>query len=178
MKTEPKVPSCNICGTEMHPAGSVFVCKTCGSTAATLQFKELTKENVLTVSHVNDINSLLPQLSKSASPLTLERLNELFDNGTRVFVALDGDKIIGTVLLCTMVILVGRKDWIEDVVVDDNYRRRGVATVLMEMAHEVSRARGAKSINLTSKPDRDGARNMYGDMGYVERNTGVFRLEL
>jgi GNAT superfamily N-acetyltransferase len=140
-----------------------------------LQFMELTKE-MLKPSYVVDINNLLPQLSSSARPCTDEWLNCMFDSGTRLFVALDDDKIVGTVLLCTMVILVGRKDWIEDVVVDENYRRRNIATILMEMAHQASRERGAKSINLTSKPDRGGARKMYGDMGYEVRDTGVFRL--
>lgn len=127
-------------------------------------------------SYVDDINILLPQLSSSAQPCTDEWLSGMFDSGTKLFVALDNDKIIGTVLLCTMVILVGRKDWIEDVVVDEKYRRRGIATVFMDMAHSVSRRRDAKSINLTSNPERGGARQMYGDMGYEVRDTGVFRL--
>lgn len=143
--------------------------------AMELQFRELTKE-MMRPTYVDDLNHLLPQLSSSARPCTDEWLDCMFDSGTRLFVALDGDKIVGTVLLCTMVILVGRKDWIEDVVVDENYRRRNIATILMEMAHQASRERGAKSINLTSKPDRGGARKMYGDMGYQERDTGVFRL--
>lgn len=175
MPAEQKAPLCYTCGTKMRPAGSCFVCEGCGSTAAMLQFKELTKE-MMRPSNVGDINHLLPQLSSSAQPCTEEWLHSIFDNGTKVFVALDGDRIVGTVLLCTMVILVGRKDWIEDVVVDDNYRRRNIATVLMDMAHTVSRERGAKSINLTSNPDRGGARKMYGDMGYKVRDTGIFRL--
>lgn len=175
MIAEQKAPLCATCGTKMYPAGSHYICQSCGWVTAMLQFRELF-ENAMKPSYVDDINNLLPQLSTSAQPLTAERLNYVFASGTRVFAAFDGDKIVGTVLLCTMVILVGRKDWIEDVVVDGNYRRRNIATVLMEMAHRVSRERGAKSINLTSNPERGGARKLYGDMGYVERNTGIFRL--
>jgi GNAT superfamily N-acetyltransferase len=174
MPNQQEAPLCFICGTKMRLAGPCFVCEGCGGVQQKLQFTELQKE-MMKRSYVEDINHLLPQLSSSARPCTDEWLNTMFDSGTRLFVALDNDKIVGTVLLCTMVILVGRKDWIEDVVVDDTYRRHGVATVLMDMAHQVSRERGAKSINLTSKPDRGGARKMYGDMGYEVRETGVFR---
>jgi len=48
----------------------------------------------------------------------------------------------------------------------------------MDMAEQVARDRGAKSVNLTSNPDRGGARQMYGDRGYDLRDTGVFRLTL
>lgn len=136
---------------------------------------ELTKE-MMKPAYVADINNLLPQLSSSARPCTEEWLAYMFDSGTRLFVALDGDKIVGTVLLSPMVILVGQKDWIEDVVVDKNYRRQGVAGKLMDRAERESRERGAKSVNLTSNPNRGDARRMYGDRGYVERDTGVFRL--
>src|SRR5690606_32458013 len=109
-----------------------------------LQYKEFTKK-MIEPSHVDDLNRLLPQLSSSAKEVDIDWLDYMFENGTRMFVALDDDKIVGTVLLAPMVILVGQKDWIEDVIVDKDYRRRGIATILMEMAHEVSRDRGAKS---------------------------------
>lgn len=142
-----------------------------------VQYIELTKE-LLKPSYVDDINRLLPQLAPDAQPCTTQWMDCVFNSGTRLFVATYNDRIVGTVLLCTMAILVGRKDWIEDVVVDEDYRRRNIASILMEMAHDASRERGAKSVNLTSNPERGGARKMYGDMGYEERNTGVFRLTL
>jgi GNAT superfamily N-acetyltransferase len=128
---------------------------------------------------VNDLNVLLPQLAPDTTVvLSCDDLEEMLDEGTIIFVAKDGDKIIATVLLTTQRILVGRKDWIEDVVTDDRYRRRGVATKLMSMAHKVSQARSAKNVNLTSKPTRLAARKMYEEMGYQLRDTGVFRLDL
>ena len=127
---------------------------------------------------VADLNLLIPQLSGSAEPLTEEWLREVLDSGTRIFTAWHESHIIGTVLLCTMKILVAQKDWIEDVVVESEYQRRGIASQLMDMAEAASREGKAKSINLTSKPERHGARTMYGERGYVERDTTVFRLPL
>ena len=124
---------------------------------------------------VEDINHLLPQLSSSAPKCTPEWLDYVLASGTKIFAAFDGDKLVGTVLLSPMVILVGQKDWIEDVVVDEDYRRMGIASKLMDMAEYVSHSRNANSINLTSSPDRGPARFMYEARGYVLRLTGVFR---
>lgn len=139
-----------------------------------LGYAELTKAMV-DGRVVDDINRLLPQMSSSAALVTEEWLHYVLDSGTCVFIATDQERIIGIVLLSPMVILVGQKDWIEDVVVDEEYRRMGIAGRLMDMAEAASKERGAKSINLTSKPERDDARRMYVDRGYVIRNTGVFR---
>lgn len=140
-----------------------------------LQFLELTKET-MKPTYVADINRLLPQLATTPQPCTDVWMNHLFDSGTRLFVARDDDRLVGTVLLASMVILVGQKYWIEDVIVDENYRRQGIANRLMDLAEQACRESGAKNINLTSNPDRGGARKMYGDRGYELRNTGVFRL--
>jgi GNAT superfamily N-acetyltransferase len=142
-----------------------------------LRYMELTRE-LVTPRHVDDINRLLPQLSSGARPCTEEWLNYVFDNNTRLFVAVDGDRLVGTVLLVPMVILVGQKDWIEDVVVDEDYRQRGIVSVLMDMAEQASRERSAKSINLTSSAHRGSARRVYGKRGYEVRDTDVFRLTL
>lgn len=138
-------------------------------------YGELTSNNI-TAEMVKDINHLLPQLSSSAKPVTMEWLEYMFDSGTRLFAAFGDGHIVGTVLLTPMVILVGQKDWIEDVIVDEKYRRRGISSKLMDMAEEASADRFAKSVNLTSQPHRGDARKMYEDRGYVLRDTGVFRL--
>ncbi len=124
---------------------------------------------------VADINRLLPQLTTSGTELSLEWLQFMLDSGTRIFLATCDGQVIGTVLLTPMVIFTGQKDWIEDVVVDESFRQRGVASRLMDLAEAASRERGAKNINLTSNPARGNARKMYGDRGYVIRDTGVFR---
>lgn len=142
--------------------------------ATKVQYLELTAE-MITDQVVEDINRLLPQLTSGEASVTSDWLEYLFAAGTRVFVAAHDGRIIGTVLLCPMVILTGQKDWIEDVVVDEAYRRRGIASCLMAMAEPASAQGRAKSINLTSNPNRGHARQMYGDRGYELRDTGVFR---
>jgi len=142
-----------------------------------IEYKELTIRNT-SPRMVDDLNRLLRQLSSSAKPVTETWLWYMFDSGTRLFAAFYDGRIIGTVLLTPMVILVGQKDWIEDVVVDEAFRGNGVSSKLMGMAEKASKEQGVKSVNLTSNPTRGGARKMYEDRGYVLRDTGVFRLTL
>ncbi len=139
-----------------------------------LRYIELKKE-LITSKTITDLNNLLPQLSSKAKILTKEWLEYIFDSGTRLFVALDGDTVVGTTLLCPMVILVGQKDWIEDVVVDEGYRGRGIASQLLAMAEAESAHGPAKSINLTSSSSRGSAREMYIKRGYTQRDSSLFR---
>ena len=151
-------------------------------TPDTISYYELSKPEMIYLSSwLDDLNRLLPQLSTSAKPLTRARLTAMHKSGTRLFAALDygteaGNRIVGVVLLCRTELLVGTKDWIEDVVTDEAYRGRGISSRLMSMAEQASFETGAKNLNLTSNPDRGPARQMYENRGYVLRDTGVFRL--
>jgi GNAT superfamily N-acetyltransferase len=130
----------------------------------------------ITPAIIGDLNRLLPQLSPDIKPVSSDWVEGMFQHGVRIFVARSLDKVIGVTLLSPMIILAGRKDWIEDVVVDKEFRRRGIASQLMDMAEEASRKSHAKSINLTSSSYRDDARKMYEKRGYKLRDSHLFRL--
>src|SRR5919109_3747233 len=85
---------------------------------------------------------LLPQLSTSAPALTKEDVEELLSAaGTTVFVARDGDDIVGSLTLVVYRVPTGLKACIEDVVVDEAARGKGVGEALtrraLDMAAEV-----------------------------------------
>jgi ribosomal protein S18 acetylase RimI-like enzyme len=145
-----------------------------------LGYVELTKD-MISRQVVRDINALLPQLSSNAPTegIQADWLEQVFKAGTRVFAVFDGETLIGTVLLCRVLILMGKKFWIEDVVVDKQYRRRGIAEELMKMAIRASKDEGGKKLDLTSKVARKAAHRLYFNLGFGERDeTVVFRLDL
>ncbi|HUD11649.1 MAG TPA: GNAT family N-acetyltransferase [Candidatus Saccharimonadia bacterium] len=90
-----------------------------------IKYSELTKDS-LTPGDVDDLNGLVLQLLKTAPEVTLERMEVILASGTRIFSARVNKHIVATVLLCSEHILAGTKDWIEDVVVDESYRRMGL----------------------------------------------------
>ena len=68
------------------------------------------------------VNRLLPQLSGSVRPISLERLGELADSGaTRIYLAKEGSVVLGMLSLVVFSIPTGTKAWVEDVVVEGTF---------------------------------------------------------
>ena len=95
-----------------------------------------------------------------------------------VLVAREGDRILGTLTLVTFRIPTGVRSWIEDVVVDDAARGKGVGDLLNRFALDVARDKGAKTVDLTSRPTREAANRLYQRIGFVARETNIYRYDL
>ncbi|GAA2337152.1 GNAT family N-acetyltransferase [Dactylosporangium salmoneum] len=120
---------------------------------------------------------LLPQLSRSATPLDPAALQALVAwPGTHLLLARVDGTIQGTLTLVTFPIPTGLRAWIEDVVVDESARGRGVGAALTEEAIRVARAAGARTVDLTSRPSREAANRLYERLGFERRNSTVYRL--
>ncbi len=88
---------------------------------------------------------LTPQLSSSTPPPGHDEISEIVTNpATVLFIARDVDtgQIVGTLTLALFRIPTGLRAWIEDVVVDENARGKGVGAALSEAALESSTSRG------------------------------------
>lgn len=122
---------------------------------------------------------LIPQLSKSSPPPTAAEVAEMVDSpASDVLVArLDG-RIVGTLTLVVFRIPTGVRAWIEDVVVDDSARGHGVGDLLNRFALDLARAKGAKTVDLTSRPSREAANRLYQRIGFQPRETNVYRFTL
>lgn len=130
------------------------------------------------------MHRLIPQLSRSASPMTAAELDEVVgSDASHLLVARDGDgpglggEIVGSMTLVVFRIPTGVRAWIEDVVVDETARGRGVGEALNRAALELAERRGARSVDLTSRPSREAANRLYRKLGFVERETNVYRFE-
>jgi ribosomal protein S18 acetylase RimI-like enzyme len=124
------------------------------------------------------LSALLPQLS-SASPPDADELRAIVDSpATSLLVARDGDAVVGTLTLAVFRIPTGVRAWIEDVVVDEAARGRGIGEALTLHAVELARAAGARSVELTSRPTREAANRLYRRLGFEQRETNVLRLTL
>ena len=142
----------------------------------------LLTESIVKDEHIQQMNVLLKELSPNALPLDgFDSLRSVVTS-SEVYVAVCDDEIVGVAILASVRILTGRKDWIEDVTVRSDHRRLGIAAKLMTMAEDRSALRAAKvrrsystTLNLTSSRQREVARTMYKQRGYIERDTGVFR---
>ena len=123
---------------------------------------------------------LVPQLSSSSPPPTASELQEMCAApGTVVLVARDDDgPIIGSLTLVVFRIPTGVRAWIEDVVVDGDARGKGVGEALNQAALDEARRRGARNVDLTSRPSREAANRLYQRIGFEARETNVYRFTL
>ena len=121
---------------------------------------------------------LIPQLSSSNAPPGEVELAALVEApGTTLLLATDDDSgaILGTLTLVVFRIPTGMRAWIEDVVVDDAARGRGVGEALTGEAKRLAVAATASSVELTSRPSREAANRLYQRLGFSIRDTNVYR---
>jgi ribosomal protein S18 acetylase RimI-like enzyme len=122
---------------------------------------------------------LTPQLSRSNPAPSAAALAEIVASpATVLFVARLGDLIVGSLTLAQFRIPTGRRAWIEDVVVDESARGRGVGEALNRAALARSLADGARTVDLTSRPSREAANRLYKRLGFSQRETNVYRHDL
>jgi len=128
---------------------------------------------------LSGLNRLVPQLSTSAALLESAELAALIEApASTLFVAVDDGEVVGMLTLVIVPIPTGVRAWIEDVVVDESIRGSGVGEALTLAAIDEARSRDVRSIDLTSRPSRRAANSMYLKMGFVARDTNVYRLSL
>lgn len=124
---------------------------------------------------------LLPLLNPTLPVPDVERLRRLIaDPDVTLLVAKDGDEIVGT----TTVIVYTTPFWIkarlDEVVVDDAARGKGVGEALVKAALDIGRERGAQVAELQSGrgPGREAAHRLYLRLGFKIRDTDVLRIVL
>lgn len=122
---------------------------------------------------------LIPQLSQSNAPPSRADLNAIIASEASVlFIARVNGKIAGALTLATFRIPTGVRAWIEDVVVDADARGHGVGEALNMAAIAEARSRGAITVELTSRPSREAANRLYQRIGFVQRETNIYRYSI
>lgn len=135
------------------------------------------KLTTITDSVLIAFNDLIPQLSSNCALPTKEDLEAIVNsNNTLLFIAEAHNKIVGTLTLVFNKIPTGDKVWIEDVVVDKSARGKGVGKELILFAIKYAKSKNSQDINLTSSPKRVTANKLYQKLGFVQRETNVYRL--
>jgi len=125
---------------------------------------------------------LIPQLSRSNPPPDAGALQAIVQAESSVLLIardlLDEGRIVGSLTLALFRIPTGLRAWIEDVVVDDAVRGRGIGERLNRVALERAAQAGATTVDLTSRPSREAANRLYQRIGFEQRETNIYRYKL
>ena len=126
------------------------------------------------------ISRLMPQLSPDSELITRSYFKSILaSENVHFFIAgLQNKQIAGMLTIGTYKTPTGIKVWIEDVVVDESIRGKGIGKELMLFAIEYSKSLGAKDIKLTSRPARVEANELYKKLGFKKYETNFYRYQL
>jgi ribosomal protein S18 acetylase RimI-like enzyme len=152
-----------------------------GSAEVEIEEVQVAEVEAVTPQVVAAFERLIPQLSRSNPPPTEAELERIVSSDASVLLVARGrgsDEILGSLTLVVFPIPTAVRAWIEDVVVDESARGRGVGEALNRAALDRARAAGAKTVDLTSRPSREAANRLYKRLGFEPRETNVYRYDL
>ncbi|MFA6957969.1 MAG: GNAT family N-acetyltransferase [Thermoanaerobaculia bacterium] len=144
-----------------------------------ISIREATRDDL------SGLYSLYCDLALGAPRVTPERLEAVFARlarypDYRVWLAFDGDRLLGTYALCIIDTLGDRcapEGIVEDVVVASDARGLGIGRAMMEHAMERCREAGCYKLVLSSNLTREDAHRFYDALGF-ERHGVSFVVRL
>jgi ribosomal protein S18 acetylase RimI-like enzyme len=130
---------------------------------------------------VRALDRLVPQLTRtSASPGAAYLAELLVDTSSSLLVVRNPDatgSIVAAGCLCVYRALTGVRAIVEDVVVDEAWRGRGIGEHLVRRLLDLARQKGARGVSLTSNADRAAANRLYLRVGFSPRQTNSYYYE-
>ena len=116
----------------------------------------------------------------------LSKMEQVFSSNKEnpnhmILVAKDKGRVIGTLLSSCCEMLFGEcKSFmvVEDVVVDEQYRRQGVGELLMSKVESHAKSRNCSYIMLITDRDRVGSQRFYQSLGYQMDEYCAFKKHL
>lgn len=121
----------------------------------------------------------LNQLTSQPITLTEEGFKQtLINENSHLFFLLNEEEIAGMLTVGIYYSPTGGKAWIEDVVIDENFRGQGLSKVLVSHAIEFVKSQQIPLLMLTSNPKRIAANKLYQALGFERKDTNVYRMKL
>ena len=145
-----------------------------------MEQKEIIIEQVTTVSEniASEIKSLAQKIGHNYKELTdTDFVDMVSSPNTFLFVAKNEEgKIAGMITLLVFRIPYVKKGYLDDLVVDEAFRGKGIAKLLMEHAVDFAKEKGVAYVDLTARPRREEGNSLYEKFGFQKRDTNVYRL--
>jgi len=124
------------------------------------------------------VHALIQQLDEHKN-CSLGHLQEVVKSPTaELWVAREDAGIVGMATLTLATRISGLSARMDDVVVDESQRGKGVGKSLCEKIIERARVRGARSLHLTSRPSRKAANKLYQKLGFKLHETNSYQMKL
>lgn len=127
---------------------------------------------------VDGVNRLICQLISNFHPITENELSEIINSdSSSLYLMFLNNEIVGMFTLGNYISPTGRKFWLEDVVLDNQYRGLSLGRMLVDEAKKIVSASGKSTLMLTSKPVRIAANRLYISSGFLRKETNVYKMD-
>jgi GNAT superfamily N-acetyltransferase len=125
---------------------------------------------------------LVPQLTDNNLPPSRAQLAEMLRSPCSfLFLARHpdfGEEIIGMATLVLYQVPTGLRGYLEDLVVDERARGKGIGEALVQACLDKAENAGAPQVMLTCNPGRNAANQLYICIGFELRKTNVYRYDV
>ncbi len=141
-----------------------------------MEIKQLT---AATEDAARDLSRLASELHTDERTMSLEQLQTIVDDKNIVLmVAIDEGKIIGMGANYTIRKIASTKCYMEDLIVDDSYRGKGIGGQLIQKLIDSARAEGARSLEFMTATHRTDAHRFYEKLGFTNKDRFVYKMTL
>ena len=128
--------------------------------------------------YLDAVHKFLRLLTSEPKQLTETDFRKLLASGnSHLFFLIDDTTIAGMLTVGIYRSPTGSKAWIEDVVIDEAYRGKGLGRILTQHAIDYTQSQQVNSLMLTSNPFRVAANNLYQSIGFEQKETNVYRIK-
>jgi ribosomal protein S18 acetylase RimI-like enzyme len=135
-------------------------------------------ENDIEESDVVAVNQLLKQLNPALPAVNWDKVRDVMRTAT-IITLRDSSKyntLMGMGTLAPIHKLTHFCGTIEDVVLNQNYRGRGLGKAMMNALVGKSIILKMRFVDLTSNPKREAANKLYESLGFKKKETNSYRL--
>ena len=128
---------------------------------------------------LKDLNVLALQISSRKYQMTASHLKSLLKNKNVYLIGIyDGNTIVGTATLVQVFQITGPKGYLEDLVVDEKYRGRGLGTELVMRMIRLAKKLKIYKLKLKSETHRIAGNKIYKKLGFTSEETNVYNMIL
>ena len=125
---------------------------------------------------LEEIRCLMQALSDHCT-LSESQLKETIGHSL-LYVLKDKERTVGMATLCLYHAPSGCKGCIEDVVILPEYQGKGLGKQLLQHVLDEAKLHAPLTIYLTSRPQRIVANSLYRKLGFQQKETNVYKMEL
>mgnify|MGYP001394059050 CR=1 FL=1 len=133
---------------------------------------QLLTSETITPAFQQQATTLYKQLSEQVKQIDLQTVFQQ-DNTTLVYVMEEG-KLLGMASMGNYRVISGIKGWIEDVVVDEAARGRGLGELLIRKLLAVAKEKGYTHVFLFTEAFRVPAIQLYKKLGFQFRDSQIY----